>query len=381
MSRVKVQLADNIKRVIRLDPDATNGATFGVNFFLSNGVLATPASLAAFLGVGSALNAGVTDHRLLAGLPIGNDHPQYTRKDTLTTRGDIYYRDAATIARLAKGSDRQFLRANATDPAWETVSTVLTLGTDLSGSVTFTNLANGTLNATIVGNAVTDAKLRDSTALSVIGRASNSSGDPADIVAASDGQTLRRNGTAIGFGALDLSNANAISGDLPFANLTQGSARSVLAVVGAATADFASLAAAADDTVLSRTAGSLSFGQLTVGMFPAAVVTYAKIQNVSATNRVLGRITAGAGVAEELTPNNLNTILSAATSAFTPAAPPVLPNFVVASLPSAVTSGSGALAFVTDATLTAITGLGLPPIGGGANKVPVYSDGTNWLIL
>jgi hypothetical protein len=52
----------------------------------------------------------------------------------------------------------------------------------------------------------------------------------------------------------------------------------------------------------------------------------------------------------------------------------------VANLPAA-SSWQGSIAFVTDATLTAITGLGLAVTGGGANKVPVYSDGTNWIIL
>jgi hypothetical protein len=59
----------------------------------------------------------------------------------------------------------------------------------------------------------------------------------------------------------------------------------------------------------------------------------------------------------------------------------VLVNYTVATLPSASGAGAGALAFVTDATLTAITGLGLAVTGGGANKVVVYSDGTNWIIL
>ncbi len=46
-----------------------------------------------------------------------------------------------------------------------------------------TKAAAGTA-LTIATNAVTDAKLRDSAAVSVIGRAANSSGDPADIAAA-----------------------------------------------------------------------------------------------------------------------------------------------------------------------------------------------------
>lgn len=42
------------------------------------------------------------------------------------------------------------------------------------------------------------------------------------------------------------------------------------------------------------------------------VVTYAKMQDVSATSRILGRITAGAGDAEELTAANVKTILALA---------------------------------------------------------------------
>lgn len=49
----------------------------------------------------------------------------------------------------------------------------------------------------------------------------------------------------------------------------------------------------------------------------------------------------------------------------------------VSSLPSAATAGDGARAFVTDATATTF---GSTVAGSGANKVPVYSDGTNWKI-
>jgi len=55
---------------------------------------------------------------------------------------------------------------------------------------------------TIADNAVTDAKIRDSAALTVIGRSANSSGDPADIAAGTDGHVLRRSGTTLGFGTI-----------------------------------------------------------------------------------------------------------------------------------------------------------------------------------
>ncbi len=51
--------------------------------------------------------------------------------------------------------------------------------------------------------------------------------------------------------------------------------------------------------------------------------------------------------------------------------------YTVATLPSAVTMGAGARSFVTDANATTFAA---NVAGGGANGVPVYSDGTNWKI-
>jgi len=51
--------------------------------------------------------------------------------------------------------------------------------------------------------------------------------------------------------------------------------------------------------------------------------------------------------------------------------------YTVATLPSAVTSGAGTRAFVSDALLPTF---GSTVVGGGAVKVPVYSDGTNWKV-
>jgi len=157
----------------------------------------------------------------------------------------------------------------------------------LSGDVT--KAAGGT-TTTISNNAVTDAKLRDSAALSVIGRASNTTGDPADI------------------------------------------------------------SAAANDILLRRVSDALDFGQLTIGMFPNDLVTYAKIQNVSATSRFLGRITAGAGDIEELTGTQATSLLDVFTS--------TLKGLVPA-------SGGGTTNFLrADGTWAA-------PSGGGGGTIPV----------
>jgi hypothetical protein len=52
-------------------------------------------------------------------------------------------------------------------------------------------------------------------------------------------------------------------------------------------------------------------------------------------------------------------------------------NYLVADLPNATAVGSGARAFVSDATGPTF---GATVVGGGAVKVPVYSDGTNWKV-
>ena len=56
---------------------------------------------------------------------------------------------------------------------------------------------------------------------------------------------------------------------------------------------------------------------------------------------------------------------------------PKLTNYTVATLPSAVTSGKGTRAFVTDALAPVF---GATVVTGGAVAVPVYSDGTNWKV-
>ena len=52
----------------------------------------------------------------------------------------------------------------------------------------------------------------------------------------------------------------------------------------------------------------------------------------------------------------------------------------VATLPAAATAGAGTRTFVTDANATMTAGIGAVVAAGGANTVPVYSDGTNWRI-
>lgn len=70
----------------------------------------------------------------------------------------------------------------------------------------------------LVANLVLDSNLRQSSGLSVIGRSASTTGDVADITAASDHQVLRRSGSSIGFGSVNLASSNAVTGALPVGN-------------------------------------------------------------------------------------------------------------------------------------------------------------------
>jgi lysophospholipase L1-like esterase len=88
----------------------------------------------------------------------------------------------------------------------------------LTGDVT-AGPGSGSQAATIAANVVTDAKLRQSAGLSVIGRSANSTGNVADITAATDNQVLRRSGSGVGFGAVNINSDNAVTGLLKNANI------------------------------------------------------------------------------------------------------------------------------------------------------------------
>lgn len=122
-----------------------------------------------------------------------------------------------------------------------------------------------------------------------------------------------------------------VTGDLPYANLAQGSALSVLGVTGNATADNASIAAGTDHQVLRRSGTTLAFGALNLAQ--AAAVT----GTLPVGNGGTGITSLGSGIATWLgTPSSAN-------------------------LASAVTdeTGTGALVFATSPTITT------PIVSGG----------------
>lgn len=78
---------------------------------------------------------------------------------------------------------------------------------------------SGSQAATIAANAVTNPKFRQSAGLSVVGTAGSSTANVADITAGTDNQVLRRSGSALGFGAVNINSDNAVTGLLKNANI------------------------------------------------------------------------------------------------------------------------------------------------------------------
>lgn len=71
---------------------------------------------------GSSGSGGTTDHGSLSGLG-DDDHTQYVLRSILTTKGDLFIRDASIVNKLGIGSDGQVLTADsaqATGAKWAT---------------------------------------------------------------------------------------------------------------------------------------------------------------------------------------------------------------------------------------------------------------------
>lgn len=151
-----------------------------------------------------------------------------------------------------------------------------------TGDVTKT--AGGTV-LTIATDAVTFVKFQKSLAgLSVVGRPPNTGGDFSEIVATSDFNILRRSGSSIGFGAIDLSQSGAVgSSILPVAN----------GGTGASTARILDINGVAQSLAADRT--------WRTGLADTGALTYAGITIASGTQVNIGAAT-GYIIDNETTP-------------------------------------------------------------------------------
>jgi len=161
----------------------------------------------------------------------------------------------------------------------------------------------------IIANSVDNTRIRQGLAKSVIGVTGNATANVADIAATVADQVLVNNtaNTAVSWGTVA---TNGITNNaVTDAKLRQGVARSVIGVTGNATANVANIQGTADQVLRVTTAGTaLAFGTVATGGITNSAVTYAKIQNAAANNVLLGNNN-GAGTAyEEITMAALQTM-------------------------------------------------------------------------
>jgi len=198
-----------------------------------------------------------------------------------STAGNTFTMPAAVDYVQARGGAVLVYDTAPSTDSWRCIATAQpTLDGD-RGDITVSGLT-----WTIDNDAVTDAKLRNSAALSVIGRASNSSGDPADIAAGANDRLLARTGDALSFVQLT---AGMVPNDLITDVMLRNSA--ALSVIGRSansTGDPADIAAANDGEVLRRSGTTLGFGTIATGGIANNAVTDAKIRD-SAALSVIGR--------------------------------------------------------------------------------------------
>jgi hypothetical protein len=223
-----------------------------------------------------------TDGQIL----IGNTSGNTLAKATLTAGTGISVTNGAGTISIAATNNG-------------TVTSVAT-GTGLTGGPITTT---GTVS--VATNGITDALFRQSAGLSVVGRSANTTGNVADVTAGTDNQVLRRSGTAVGFGAVNLASSDAVTGDLAFANLAQIAGLSVLGVTGNSTADVAGITAGTDHQVLRRSGTAVAFGSI----------------NLAQTAAVTGTLPVGNGGTGAATFTANNVLLGNGTSAFQVVAP------------------------------------------------------------
>lgn len=85
--KVKIPIIGTVNKTVFIDPNATRGATLGMDLFTPDGEVGTPDTVREWLGltplpptnVEDDSGDGTTHHRLLEGLTLGDDHPQYTQ--------------------------------------------------------------------------------------------------------------------------------------------------------------------------------------------------------------------------------------------------------------------------------------------------------------
>jgi len=226
-------------------------------------------------------------------------------------------------------------------------------------------------SAEIENDSVANADLRNSAGLSVIGRSANSTGDPGDIVAANDAEVLRRAGTTLGFGTV--ATAGIADNAVTDGKLRDSAALSVIGRAANSSGDPADIAAANDAEVLRRSGTALGFGTVATAGLADNSVTYAKMQDVTGLS-VVGRAasTDGDPAAVTGTDGKLLTVLGTAL-AFTFGAPVISIGTAGATTTDGTTGVSTGISFSVVAGAKYLVFGHLGCTSAGAGNAPAFA--------
>lgn len=147
----------------------------------------------------------------------------------------------------------------------------------------------------IDANGISNSLFRQSAALSIVGRASNSLGNVADISAAPGSDCVfRESGSALACG--QVATAGYANDSVTDAKLRNSGALSVIGRSANSSGDPGDISASAASGAVLRESGSLlGFGQIATAGITDAAVTYAKFQNLGALE-LFGRASNSSGV-------------------------------------------------------------------------------------
>lgn len=288
------------------------GTTNRISLSNGDGIAANPTIDidAAYVGQTSittlgTITTGTWDATTIATTRGGTGLTSYATGDTL------YASAINTLSVLTIGASATYLRSNGTIPAWSTIP-----GTEVTGAA-LTKVDDTNVTLTLGGTPTTAllraasltlgwsgqlAVSRGGTGVSTFGGtntllyttatdtlSSVATANTSALVTSSTGvpswtsgtvanRVLRTDGTTITFSQVALT--TDVSGRLPFANLTQGSARSVLGVTGNATADVASIQGTANQVLVVNGAGTaLTFGSIDLSQSAAVGTSILGIAN------------------------------------------------------------------------------------------------------
>lgn len=246
----------------------------------------------------------------------------------------------------------------------------------MTGDIT---ISSGGVTA-IGNNKVTDAMLRQSAATSIIGRSANSTGNVADISATINQTVLRRNSSGVlGFGALTLSDPNAVTGILPVANGGTGNSfvpsnNSIAYYAGGGAYDY--IAPSVVGKVLTSTTSGASPGvpvwaQVDLTSVVTGVLPFANggtNANLTASNGGIFYSTASAGAILAGTATASKILLSGASTT---------PTWSTSTIPTSAGATANKV-LLSDGTNYILSTPTFPNASATSGKI-IISDGTNWI--